>query len=87
MAAAIWLVRANQHPNNLIDGIDSMIINNDDLDTEATTLTQAHAKAIAMGHALPAEGYFTTAALALGVGEMDADQDAVIFQAREEGIA
>lgn len=87
MAAAIWIVRANQEPHTLVDGIDTVFINDDNLDSEATVLADTHAAVIAAGHAIPASGYFSTAALALGVGEMDADLDMVIGSDRREVIA
>lgn len=86
MAAAIWIVRANKPPHTLVDGIDVVFINNDDLDNEATTIADATAAVIAAGHDIPAN-YFTSAALALGVGNMDADGDVVICKDREEVFA
>lgn len=87
MAAAIWIVRANKPPHTLIDGIDVVFINDDNLDSEATVLADTHAAVIAAGHAIPAAGYFSAAALALGVGELDTDLDMVIAKERVEVIA
>jgi len=86
MAAAIWIVRANKPPHTLVDGIDVVFINNDDLDNEATTIADAQAAVLAAGHAIPAN-YFTSAALALGVGNLDTDGDCVIAKDRQEVIA
>lgn len=76
MAAAIWYVRKtnSETPSTtLIDGIHSAITNADDGDSEATVIAEVETT---MG--LPA-GYFDSAVLALGVGNLDADQDAVAF--------
>ena len=88
MAAAIWLVRKDSQ-DPVVDGIVAAVINADDLGNEATTLAEAHAKCIAGGHGIPASGYFTSANLALAVGQLDTDEDAVFFadRARTEVIA
>lgn len=86
MAAAIWIVRANKPPHTLVDGIDVVFINNDDLDSEATTLADATAAVQAAGHAI-GSNYFTSAQLALTAGAMDTDGDCVICKDREEVLA
>lgn len=86
MAAAIWIVRSNKHPKALVDGIDTVFINDDDLDSEATVLADAQAAVLAAGHAIP-DNYFDSAALALAVGQLDADGDMVICSDRQEVIA
>ena len=77
MVAAIWYVRktTSEEPNvTLINGIHSAIINADDAGSEATTLAEAEP---ALG--LPS-GYFDSAVLALGAGNLDADEDCVAFR-------
>ncbi len=87
MAAAIWLVRKlPSNKRDTIDGIDTVWINDDDVDSEATVLTDTIAALVAAGHQIPA-GYFDTADLALGAGQLDTDLDLVIGSNRREVIA
>lgn len=87
MAAAIWIVRrATNNKTEIIDGIETVIINNDSLDNEATTIAGAEAALVAAGYDIPT-GYFDTAALALGAGQLDTDQDLVAMGKRIEIIA
>lgn len=87
MAAAIWIVRkSTTNKAETIDGIETVIINNDSLDNEATTIAGAEAALQAAGYDIP-DGYFDTAALALAAGQLDTDQDLVAMGERIEIIA
>jgi hypothetical protein len=87
VAAAIWIVRKSTNNRaDTIDGIETVIINNDDLDNEATTLAGAEAALQTAGYDIPS-GYFDTAALALSAGQLDTDQDLVAMGERLEIIA
>jgi hypothetical protein len=78
MAAAIWLVRTGAGQKNLVQGITRAVINSDDANTEADVI--ADATAVAQGLGLPINGtYFDSADLILAAGQMDADQDAILF--------
>lgn len=87
MAAAIWIVRkSTNNKEQTIDGIETVVINNDNLDNEATTIAGAEAALQAAGYDIPS-GYFDTAALALGAGQLDTDQDLIACGQRIEIIA
>jgi len=87
MAAAIWIVRkATDDKVAIVDGIETVIINDDDLDSEATVLADTEAAVIAAGHAI-ASGYFSTAVLALAAGQLDTDEDFIAVGKRIEVIA
>lgn len=86
MAAALYLVSKGtpESPENtIIDGIHAMVVNADDGGSDATTIAEAVATAVAEGHQLPS-GYFDTVQL-LGVptgGIIATDEEAVIFGTR-----
>ena len=87
MAAAIWIVRrSTDNRTDVIDGIETVVINNDDLDNEATTIAGAEAALQAAGYAIP-DGYFDSADLALAAGQLDTDQDLIAMGERLEIIA
>lgn len=86
MAAAVWTVR--KLPSNKIDivnGIETVIVNNDDGDSEATVLADTHAAVIAAGYPIPPSGYFDSADLTLT--DMSTDEDMLIMGKRVEVIA
>jgi len=88
MAAAIWIVRKLTSDKQLIiDGIETVFVNQDDADTEATVLSDLHTAIIAAGHDIPAAGYFNTADLALSATNLDTDEDMVLCGKREEVLA
>lgn len=77
MAAALWIVRKlTDNKADIIDGIEVVVINNDNLDSEAVTITGAEAALVAAGHAIPT-GYFDTAVLGLAATQLDTDQDLI----------
>ena len=82
MAATAWLVRKNQEPSTQLNGVDMMVINKDDLDSEATVLAAADA-------VIGETGYFDTAVIVTSAGNLDADGDAVwsTVGGRQEAIA
>jgi hypothetical protein len=87
VAAAIWIVRKSTNNRaDTIDGIETVIINNDNLDNEATTLADTEAALQAAGYDIPT-GYFDSADLALSAGQLDADGDLVAVGKRIEIIA
>jgi hypothetical protein len=87
MVAAIWIVRkATDDKVAVVDGIETVIINDDSVDTEATVLADTEAAVIAAGHAI-SSGYFSTAALALAAGQLDTDEDFIAVGKRIEVIA
>lgn len=87
MAAALWIVRrSTDNKTDVIDGIETVIINNDDLDNEATTIAGAEAALVAAGYPIPT-GYFDSAALWNAAGQLDTDQDLIAMGGRLEIIA
>lgn len=77
MAAALWIVRKLvSNKTDIIDGIEVVVINSDDLDSEATVLTGAEVALVAAGHAIPT-GYFDVAVLGLAATQLDTDQDLI----------
>lgn len=87
MAATVWIVRkASTSKSPVINGLTTMILNNDNLDNEATTLADAQSAAEAAGYDLP-PNYFDTAAQWDAVGQIDADGDAILFGDRLEAIS
>ncbi len=88
MAAAIWIVRKLvSNKVDIVDGIETVMINDDDLDSEATVLADTHAAVIVAGHQIPPSGYFDTAVLALAAGQLDTDEDMIMMGKRLEVIA
>lgn len=80
MVAAIWIVRKlTTDKKDVFNGIETVVFNNDSVDTEAVTLAAA-----ATLLSLPT-GYFDTAVLALT--DMSTDQDLVACGERLEIIA
>jgi len=87
MAATIWIVRKlTNNKEQVIDGIETVIINNDNLDNEATTLAGAVAAVQAAGHDIPAD-YFDSADQWNSAGQLDTDQDLIACGGRIEVIA
>lgn len=87
MAATVWIVRANQHPNTLVNGIDTVIINKDDTTVNAAqAIDAAEAALVAAGYEVPSN-YFDSAAQWNATGQIDADDDALFFANRVEAIA
>ena len=88
MVATVFIVRkAVSDKETLIDGITTVIINSDDTDTEAAVLTAAEAALVTAGHPIPT-GYFNTADQWDAAGQIDTDDDMLIFgPGREEVIA
>jgi len=79
MVATVWIVRTSAGQKTLIEGITHMIINLDDTTVnEAQAIAAAHAAAIAAGVPLNAT-YFDSAAQWDDAGEIDADDDAIMF--------
>jgi predicted transcriptional regulator len=77
MVAAIWIVRKDPDPTRpVINGLTTVIINADDAGSEATTIAEATASLVAQGHPLDS-GYFDSADLALGAGQLDTDEDLI----------
>ncbi len=86
MAAAIWTVRKLvSNKIDIVDGIETVMINDDDGDTEAVVLADTHAAVIAAGHQIPPAGYFDTADLTLT--DMSTDEDMLMMGKRLEVIA
>lgn len=87
MAATLWIVRKADDDNfPVVDGITTVIVNDDDAETEANVLTATEALAVAAGIDLPS-GYFSTAAIWSASGQLDADGDAIFFDERLEAIS
>ena len=87
MAAALWIVRrATTNKTDVIDGIETVIINNDDGDNEATTIADAEAALVAAGYPIP-DGYFDSAAVWSASGQLDSDGDLIAMGQRIEVIA
>lgn len=85
MAAAIWIVRHLPDPTRaVINGIETVFVNEDDADPEATVLAATLATLVAAGHPL-GTGYFDSAVLALTA--MSTDEDLVASGKRIELIA
>jgi hypothetical protein len=86
MAAALYYVTKSDAGNpahTYIDDIRGAIVNADDGGSDAVTIAEAIATAVAAGHPLP-DGYFDTVEL-LGLptgGIMDTDEDAIILTRR-----
>lgn len=81
MAEAVWLVTKTVEPGDtLVDGITSVVINNDDADTAAQTITDAEALVVALGHPVPSS-YFDSAVIIsdLASGPIATDGDGYVF--------
>ena len=87
MVAAIWIVRKDPDDKVAgINGIETGVINDDDADSGATVLADTEAAVIAAGHPI-GSGYFSSADLALGSGQLDTDEDMILCGKRVEVIA
>lgn len=85
MVAAVWIVRKLvNNKQDIIDGIETVVVNNDDGDSEAVTLAAVEAALVALGHPVPS-GYFDSADLALT--DMSTDMDLIAAGKRVESIA
>lgn len=88
MVATVFIVRkAVADKETIIDGITTVVINSDSVDSEATVLTATEAALVAAGHPIPT-GYFNSADQWNAAGQIDTDEDLLIFGPdREEVIA
>jgi hypothetical protein len=89
MVATVWIVRTSAGQKTLIQGITHAIINKDDTTVnEAQAIAAAHAAAVAAGIPLYST-YFDSAAQWDDTGEIDADDDMILFggNAAVEAIA
>jgi len=79
MVATVFIVRKDvADKETIIDGITTVVINSDSADTEAAVLTATEAALVAAGHAIPT-GYFNTADQWNAAGQIDTDDDMLIF--------
>ncbi len=87
MVAAIFIVRRLvSNKTDVIDSIDTVVVNNDDADIESLVISNTIATLVANGHPLPA-GYFDTAEEALSAGNLDTEFDLIMGSNRREIIA
>ena len=87
MAATLWIVRRlDSNTSPVVDGVTTVIINDDDTTLEADVLTATVAAVQAGGIAVP-DGYFDTADIWSAAGQLDADGDLIAFDQRAEVIA
>lgn len=87
MVAAIFIVRRlTSNKTDMINNIDTVVVNNDDADIEALVITNTIATLVAAGHQIPA-GYFDTAEEALSAGNLDTEFDLIMGSNRREVIA
>lgn len=88
MVATVFIVRKDvSDRETIINGITTVVMNADDAETEADVLTATEAALVAVGHPIPA-GYFNSADQWDASGQIDTDEDLLIFGPnREEVIA
>jgi len=88
MVATVFIVRKiPSDKETIINGITTVIVNEDSLDSEATVLAATEAALVAAGHPIPT-GYFNSADQWNVAGQIDTDEDKLIFgPERQEIIA
>lgn len=85
MAAALYLVK-KASDQTLVNGIDQVLINNDDADADALILTNTTAALQAAGQAVP-DNYFDTVTAVSAIAYLDAEFDYIAIKTISEVVA
>jgi len=85
MAAALYLVKKTGS-DNVVNGIDQVLINNDDGDADALIITNTAAALRAAGQAIP-DGYFDTVTAVGPAAYLDTEFDYIAVSTVSEVVA